>query len=181
MRSKYSRSIIWASRVLVPALSVLAVVTGPSLLASAQTSQSSTSIWVMNTGDRVGDSHLIKLTVDGQEQWQTQFGQSLAIGVDPRDGSVWAPELGDNQGNENQVVKLNAHGFVVHRARGYRTDIIGVDPNDGSVWVGLPNENQVAKLDADGVGLLRVSDFDFPSSIAVDPRDSSDWVADGGG
>jgi hypothetical protein len=133
----------------------------------------------MVTGTLVGGSHLIKMTPEGSELWRAQFGQSLAIGVDPRDGSVWAPELGDNQGNSNQVVKLNANGSVVLRVSGLRTEIIGVDPIDGSVLVGLPNENQIVKVDADGVELLRLSGFDAPYSITVDPRDSNVWIADG--
>lgn len=177
MFSKFSRYISWASRILVPTLSLIAVVTGPCSIASAQGSQSSTSVWVMNTGSRVGEFHLIKLTIDGQEQWRTQFGQSLAIGVDPRDGSVWAPELGADQRNKNQLVKLDFDGIAVRRVQGYRTGTVGVNANDGSVWVGLPNENQVAKLDADGLELFRVPGIDAPASIAVDSNDNSVWIA----
>jgi len=180
MLSKFSKGTIRASRVLIPTLSLLALITGPSLVASAQSSQSNTFVWVLNDGDRIGKDHLIKMTVGGEEQWRTQFGSGRAIGVDPRDGNVWASEGYVDQRNTNQLVKLNFDGIAVRRVQGYGSGAIGVNANDGGVWVRAPDGN-VAKLNADGLELLRVPGFDAPASIAVDPNDNSVWIADGGG
>jgi streptogramin lyase len=135
-----------------------------------------TFVWIMQ-GERQ-PSILTKLTSGGTMLWQLEpeFGQSLAIGIDPHDGSVWAPNL-----SNNELFKVDAFGKILFRIPGLEGDILNVDPNDGSVWFGGPNENQVVKLNADGVELFRVSGFDFPSSFVVDPYDSSVWVADGGG
>lgn len=137
-------------------------------------------IWVMDKGTSLNETYLVKMCSNGTKILKVQFGQSGAIGIDQRSGSVWAPELNDRGGiNVDQVVKIDAYGNIIRRYRGYRTSVIAVDPNNGSVWVGLPNEGQVVKLNSNGEIVLRVEGFSFPASIAVDPRDSSIWVADG--
>lgn len=134
--------------------------------------------WVMDRGTLLDETHLVKMCSNGTEILNVQFGQSEAIGVDPRSGSIWAPELNDrDRVNIDQVVNIDADGTIIGRYPGFRTSKIAVDPNDGSVWVGLPNEAQVVKLNSNGEILLRVAGYSSPASIAVDPRDSSIWVA----
>ncbi len=136
-------------------------------------------IWVMDAGEKINETHLIKMCPNGTKIVEIQFGQSGAIGIDPQHNSIWAPELNDNKRvNFDQVVKINSDGNVIKRFQGYRTSVIGVDPNDGSVWVGLPNEHQLVKLDSNGNLILKVNGFPGSASIAVDPRDGSVWVAD---
>uniref|UniRef100_A0A7S4I838 SMP-30/Gluconolactonase/LRE-like region domain-containing protein n=1 Tax=Odontella aurita TaxID=265563 RepID=A0A7S4I838_9STRA len=67
------------------------------------------------------------------------------------------------------------------RVENLRFGFLDVDPADGSVWIGLPNENEMVKLNSEGGLLFRVSGFEAPWSVAVDPNDGSVWVADGGG
>lgn len=136
-------------------------------------------IWVMDAGEEINETHLIKMCPNGTKIVEVQFGQSGAIGIDPQHNSIWAPELNDKKWvNFNQVVKVDSDGNIIKRFQGYRTSVIGVDPNDGSVWVGLPNEQQLVKIDSNGNPILKVNGFPGPASIAVDPRDSSIWVAD---
>jgi DNA-binding beta-propeller fold protein YncE len=136
-------------------------------------------IWVMDAGMLLNETHLVKMCPNGTRIIQVQFGQSGAIGVDPRSGSIWAPELNDmERANFDQVVNVDADGNIINRYQGYRTGVIAVDPNDGSVWVGLPNERQIMRLDSNGKRILQMAGFPAPASIAVDPRDSSVWIAD---
>lgn len=136
-------------------------------------------IWVMDAGVFLNETHLVKMCPNGTKIVQVQFGQSGAIGVDPRYGSIWAPELNDiGRVNFDQIVNLDADGNIINRYQGYRTGVIAVDPNDGSVWIGLPNEHQVVKIDSNGNRTLQIAGFPAPASIAVDPRNSSAWIAD---
>jgi DNA-binding beta-propeller fold protein YncE len=133
----------------------------------------------MDAGARLNQTHLIKMCPNGTKIVQVQFGQSGAIGVDPRYGSIWAPELNDMESvNYDQVVNIDADGNIINRYPGYRTGVLSVDPNDGSVWVGLPNEHQIVKLNSNGKRILQIAGFSAPASIAVDPHNSSVWIAD---
>jgi len=135
-------------------------------------------IWVIDEANVLNQTYLVKLCPNSTEKARLQFGQSGAVGVNPRDGTVWAPELNDADGvNYDQVVHVNTQGRVMQRVQGYRTSVLAVDPNDGSVWIALPNETQLLKLDPSGALILQVPDSDGPAAIAVDPRDSSIWVA----
>lgn len=138
-------------------------------------------IWILDQGKLLDQTYLIKMCPNGTRIINLQFGQSGAIGIDPRGGSIWAPELNDRESvNIDQVVQVSADGTIVDRYQGYRTGVLAVDPNDGSVWIGLPNENQIEKLNSTGERLLQIAGFPSPASIVVDPRDSSVWVADYG-
>lgn len=139
-------------------------------------------IWVMDKGESLDETLLVKMCSNGTRLLQVQFGQSGAIGIDPHDGSIWAPELNDAERlNFDQIVKIDNNGNVIKRIQGYRTSTLAVDPKDGSIWIGLPNEDQIVKLDSKGEKILSVSGFSAPASLSVDPRNSSVWVADGSG
>jgi hypothetical protein len=163
------------------AISVLAVPVA-CLIATALfllTSTPASYTWIVDVGERLNETYLVKMCPDGTRVVQVQFGQSGAIGVDPQSGSIWAPELNDiGSVNSDQVVKLDSAGNILDRYGGYRTSVIAVDPNNGSVWAGLDNERQVVKLDSNGKQVLQIVGFRAPESIAVDPRDSSVWIAD---
>jgi len=161
----------WSSSLIATLfITMLSLFAGPQV--AAQPKDSETSVWVMQ-GERI-PSVLTKLNTQGEMLWEFETGQSLAIGVDPRDGSVWVPNL-----NNNEIIKVDSSGNVLFQVPNLRGDILNVDPNDGSVWLGLPNTDQVAKLDDTGQEIFRVPDFDSPSSFVVDPNDSSVWIADG--
>lgn len=135
-------------------------------------------IWVVDRGEALDQTYLVKLCPNGSQVFRVRFGQSGAIGVDPRDGSAWAPELNDAAGvNFDQVVHVGADGRILQRVGGMRALVLAVDPRDGSPWVALPNEARIVKLDPAGAPLLSVPGSDGPASMAVDPRDGSLWVA----
>lgn len=135
-------------------------------------------IWVIDEGNALNQTYLVKLCPNGAEKVRLRFGQSGAIGVDPRDGTVWAPELNDvEEVIYDQIVHVDAHGRVMQRVEGYRTSILAVDPIEGDVWIALPNEAQLVKLAPSGAPVLQVPGSDGPAAIAVDPRDNSIWVA----
>jgi DNA-binding beta-propeller fold protein YncE len=158
---------------------VLLVALLPTIFLFFLSKISVTYIWVMDTGKLLNETYLVKMCPNGRIITQVQFGQSGAIGIDPRHNSVWAPELNDRKhANFDQIVKVDFSGNITNRFQGYRTSIIVVDPNNGNVWAGLPNEGQVVKLDSSGNPLLKIDGFPAPASIAVDPNDSSVWIAD---
>lgn len=135
-------------------------------------------IWVVDRGEALDQTYLVKLCPNGAQVFRVQFGQSGAVGVDPRDGSAWAPELNDAAGvNFDQVVHVGADGRILQRVGGMRALVLAVDPRDGSPWVALPNEARIVKLDPAGAPRLSVPGSDGPASMAVDPRDGSLWVA----
>jgi DNA-binding beta-propeller fold protein YncE len=116
---------------------------------------------------------------NGTRLLQVRFGQSGAIGIDPRTGVVWAPEMNDSEGvNEDQIVRVAQEGTILTRLQGYRTETLAVDPRDGSVWTALPNQGQLVKLNSNGEVLLGVPGFSTTGSITVDPRDGDIWVAE---
>jgi streptogramin lyase len=168
----YKRKIIIVSILIIIFLSILSV----ALYMLFNAPESFT--WVTNSGT-FDEARLVKMCPNGTKILQVPFGQVGAIGVDQQNGSVWTPELNDKERiNVDQVVKLDAEGNIINRYPGYRTSVLAVDPNNGNVWVGLPNEGQVVKLNINGEKTLQVEGFSSPSSIAIDPRDSSLWVAD---
>ena len=138
-------------------------------------------IWIMDQGKNLNEDYVIKMCPDGTRLAIIQFGSTDAIGVDPNTGIIWTTELKDKGNvNRDQVVRIDPNGNILNRYPGYRTYVFAVDPNDGSVWVGLGNENMVVKLDPEGEPILEVGGFQAPRSIAVNPIDSSVWIADNG-
>lgn len=136
-------------------------------------------IWLMDDGQYLNNDTLIKLCPDGTRLVEIQFGQSGAIGVDPNNGYLWAPELNDlGDVNKDQLVKYDMAGNLLARYQDYRTTKIAVDPNDGGIWVGLGNENRLVKLNPQGEIVLEAVGVQTPRSIAVNPTDGSLWVAD---
>ena len=150
-------------------ITILSIFTGPQV--AAQPKDSETFVWIMQ-GDRI-PSVVTKLNTQGAMLWEFETGQSLAIGVDPRDGSVWVPNL-----TNNEIIKLDSSGNVLFRVPDIRDDKTYVDPNDGSVWTTV---NGLTKLDDTGQELFVVPGLDPVYSLVVDSIDSSVWVAVGGG
>lgn len=136
-------------------------------------------VWVIDQGEKLDETYLVKMCPNGNRQVLVQFGQSGAIGIDPREGFVWTTELNTRESIfADQLVKISNDWSIIQRFTGFRTSVLAVDPNDGSIWVGLPNENEVVKLDSQGNFLVAVGGFSGPASIVVDPNDSSVWIAD---
>lgn len=162
---------------IILALIILVVLVASVALLSLLSTPAS-YIWVMDRGALLNETYLVKMCSNGTRILQVQFGQSEVLGVDQRDGSVWAPELNDLEGvNYDQIVHIAADGKIVKRCNGYRTGVIAIDSNTGSIWVGIAG--QIVKLNSNGESILRIAGFSFPDSIAVDPHDSSIWIADG--
>ncbi len=141
-------------------------------------------VWVMDEGNFLNETYLVKMCPDGTRLLEVQFGQSGAIGIDPIANVVWAPEMQDiDRINYDQIVKIDSNGNILNRFQGHRTSLLAVDPNDGSVWTSNPeiepSKELIAKVDSNGKIILRVGGFSSVSAIALDPRDGSVWVADG--
>ena len=142
-------------------------------------------VWVMDVGDLKNEFYLVKMCPTGRELFRIQFGQSAAIGIDPRENVVWATEMGDVDNiHYNQVVKVDNQGKVIDRFQGYGSPILAVDPNDGSVWIstwnGVEPRTLLTKIASNGKLIRIVDGFYQLYSIALDPRDGSIWAADGG-
>jgi DNA-binding beta-propeller fold protein YncE len=142
-------------------------------------------VWVMDVGDLKNEFHLVKMCPTGKQLLRIQFGQSEAIGIDPRENIVWATEIGDvDEIHYNQVVKVDSLGNVLDRFQGYGSPVLAVDPNDGSVWVSawsaVESEGLLTKIASNGKLIRKVGGFYTLYSIALDPRDGSIWAADGG-
>ncbi len=143
-------------------------------------------VWVMDEGDLLNQTHLIKMCSNGRRLWDIQFGQSGQIGYDPIRDILWAPEMNDlDRIHYDQVVKLDGDGHLVDRFQGYRTNILAVDPNNGNVWVQksamIPNQAAdalITKIDPNGKFLF--SKMGQLSSgiwtITLDPRDGTVWI-----
>jgi streptogramin lyase len=141
-------------------------------------------VWVMDAGDMLNETHLIKLCPTGKRLLQTQFGQSGGIGIDLKRNIIWAAELNDlDQIHYDQVVQVDAEGRIIDRFQGYRINVLAVDPDDGSVWVNAwdadGQRTLMKKLASNGKPLRRVDGFSQVYSVAINPLDSSLWVADG--
>jgi len=168
-----------ASPVLIFALCFLSVVMLYSI------GRPASYIWVMDVGDLKNEFYLVKMCPTGKQLLRIQFGQSEAIGIDPRENIVWAPEIGDvDDIHYNQVVKVDRLGNVIDRFQGYGSPVLAVDPNDGSVWVSswsaVESEGLLTKIAPNGKLIRKVGGFNTLYSIALDPRDGSIWAADGG-
>ena len=168
-----------ASPVLIFALCFLSVVMLYSI------GRPASYIWVMDAGDLKNEFYLVKMCPTGKQLLRIQFGQSEAIGIDPRENIVWAPEIGDvDDIHYNQVVKVDSRGNVIDRFQGYGSPVLAVDPNDGSVWVSswsaVESEGLLTKIAPNGKLIRKVGGFNTLYSIALDPRDGSIWAADGG-
>jgi streptogramin lyase len=142
------------------------------------------SIWVMDAGNVLNETHLVKLCPGGQQLSQMQFGQSGGFGIDPARDILWAPELGDvDQIHYNEIVQLDNRANLIDRFQGYRADRLAVDPRDGSVWVNAwistEQRTRLIKLAPNGKPLRAAEGFSQVYSLALDPRDGSLWVADG--
>lgn len=142
-------------------------------------------VWVMDRGDLKNEFYLVKMCPNGKPLFRIQFGQSEAIGFDPRANIVWATEMGDVDNiHYDQVVKVDSQGNVIDRFQGYRSLILAVDPNDESVWVSTWNTMEqralLTKIASNGKFIRQVEGFYLIYSIALDPRDGSIWAADGG-
>jgi DNA-binding beta-propeller fold protein YncE len=141
-------------------------------------------VWVMDAGDVLNETHLIKMCPTGKRLLQTQFGQSGGIGIDLERNILWAPELNYlNQIYYDQVVQVDQEGKIIDRFQGYRMNVLAVDPADGSIWVNAwdayGQRTLMTKLASNGKLLRRVEGFSQVYSVAINPRDSSLWVADG--
>ena len=168
-----------ASPVLIFALCFLSVVMLYSI------GRPASYIWVMDVGDLKNEFYLVRMCPTGKQLLRIQFGQSEAIGIDPRENIVWAPEIGDvDDIHYNQVVKVDRLGNVIDRFQGYGSPVLAVDPNDGSVWVSswsaVESEGLLTKIAPNGKLIRKVDGFNTLYSIALDPRDGSIWAADGG-
>jgi DNA-binding beta-propeller fold protein YncE len=142
-------------------------------------------LWVMDRGDLKNKFYLVKMCPTGKPLLRIQFGQSEAIGFDPRENIVWATEMGDVDNiHYDQVVKVDSQGNVIDRFQGYGSPVLAVDPNDGSVWVSMWNASEaralLTKIASNGKLIRKVDGFYMLYSIALDPRDGSIWAADGG-
>ena len=152
------------------AIIILAVlITSMALLSLS--SMPASYVWVMDKGARLNQTYLVKMCSSGKRILEVPFEWSTVLGVDQRDGSVWAPE----SNGVDQIVHIDANGKILNRYIGYRTHVIAFDSNSGSLWVG---SGPIVKLNSNGES-LRNTGFFYAQSIAVDPRDGSIWIADG--
>ena len=142
-------------------------------------------IWLMDAGEFKNETYLMKMCPTGERLFKIQFGQSGEIDIDPGSHIVWAAEMGDvDQIHTDEVVQIDQEGNILDRFQGYSSPILAVDINDGSVWVSvwhaLEQRAFITKIASNGKFIRSVGGFYLPAAIALDPRDSSIWVADSG-
>ncbi|MBE7535542.1 MAG: hypothetical protein HS124_07410 [Anaerolineales bacterium] len=144
-------------------------------------------IWVMDLGDQLNKTYLVKMCPNGKRLWRVQFGQSGQIAYDPNQNAVWAPELGDiGDLHYDQLVKLDQDGRVEDRIQGYRTRTLAVDPRDSRLWtqklIAPPGQSQydhlLAQLAPNGKflssrrGIIPMGIW----SLSLDLRNGTVWI-----
>jgi len=165
-------------------LMIFLIISFSFILALYQIGRPTSYVWVMDAGDMMNETQLVKMCPTGKRLLQTQFGQSGGIGIDLKRNIIWAPELNDlDQIHYDQVVQVDAKGRILDRFQGYRITVLAVDPADGSAWVNTwdtdGQRTLMKKLAPNGKPLRRVEGFSQVYSVAINPLDSSLWVADG--
>jgi hypothetical protein len=122
---------------------------------------------------------LVHVAADGEELWRGEPveipGHLHDVAVSPTDGSCWV----GTGGYENELVHLAADGTELWRTA-VLARYVSVNPVDGSVWAssGGADAPWVSHVAADGTILWQSDRFAHPSTVAVDPGDSSVWLRD---
>jgi hypothetical protein len=107
----------------------------PTVTANSTTLTPQTFLWVIESGERLGNFYLVKRSADeGLELWRTQFQQAQGIAIDPHDGSVWT--IAGTSQFETSLVKVDTNGNIIQQLPGF-DGVFALDPNDGSLWVSL--------------------------------------------
>ncbi len=138
------------------------------------------SCWVVDDAFVSGVAGaLVHLAADGEELWRGEPvgipGHLHDVAVSPTDGSCWV----GTDGYENELVHLAADGTELWRTV-VLARYVSVDSVDGSVWAssGGADAPWVSHVAADGTILWQSDRFAHPSTVAVDPGDSSVWLGD---
>lgn len=141
-------------------------------------------VWVMDWDSPSNIGHVIKMCPNGHRLLQVQLGVTGGIGIDPRDGTIWAPKFYEQGTVLDQVVKIGADGTILNRYSGYRAGTVAaMDPKDGGAWfiVWIADTGHLVKFNSQGKPIANIGNFEYPypSSMAINPLDDSIWVADG--
>ncbi|MDP1852897.1 MAG: hypothetical protein Q8L26_01620 [Candidatus Omnitrophota bacterium] len=134
-------------------------------------------VWVVDFKDGT-NAEVIKFNADSGIELSRKggFKQSKDLTRDPRDGSIWVIDTGNNQ-----IVRLSSDGSTeLARLSGFAYPHHGsLNIADESFWVADEKHSEVVKLSADGKSeLLRISGFNLPHDIEVSSYDGSVWVLD---
>jgi len=154
------------------------------------------NVWVSD----VNDDRVFELDPDGKPLREIALLSPLGIGIDPNSGTVWTSILLNQTTFPRAVIKLDPNtGEELVRVTGFSRSVaaISVAPS-GRVWIADRFNSEVVVLfgtneelngyDASapsGPHHLRLSGFEEPEDIAIDPGNSSrggesTWVADSG-
>jgi DNA-binding beta-propeller fold protein YncE len=140
-------------------------------------------VWVMDLGQNLDQTRLIKMCTNGKHLWEMPFGQSGAIGYDPNENVIWAPELNDKDHiYYDQLVKINTEGNAIDRIQGYRSSVLAVDPNNGNIWTtrsaGSLGYSGIVKLAPNGKWLLGkvISPSWLIYTLGLNSHDGSIWI-----
>ncbi|NWH05408.1 PKD domain-containing protein [Desulfobacter latus] len=151
------------------------------------------TIWIADSSDH----KVYRMSgFDGSQKIEINGMQPYAVCVDPRDGSAWVADYGNNR-----VVKLSpaiADGYTVDTDTGShlvvngfsRPQWISVNPATGTIWVADTGDGSVVRLSADITDGYDISTdvgshtdksgFNSPYSVSVNGADGTVWVADYG-
>ena len=150
-------------------------------------------VWVSD----VNNNRVFELDPDGKPLREITLLSPFGIGIDPNSGTVWTSILLNQVTSPRAVIKLDPNtGEELVRVTGFSRFVsaISVAPS-GRVWIADRFNNEVVVLfgtdeelngyDAStpsGPHHMRLSGFDEPLDIAIDPENSgggeSTWVAD---
>ncbi len=148
--------------------------------ALAEDDNKSGAVWVLDLKDgNIAD--VVKVSVDGNIEFSRKGGFKRAkdLEIDPRDGSIWVTDTGNNQ-----IVKLSSDGKTELARVGSldRPLHACVSPTDGVLWIADEGRYEVLKVSSGGrKELLKLTGFTKPHDIEASLYDGSVWLLDSEG
>ena len=99
------------------------------------------------------------------EQTIPGFQGPVGVAVDAKRGRIWVADA-----VAGQLVAFDRSGTLQFRVSGLPSvREISVEPESGDVWAVLPDQSVIVRVSTDGLVVRRLSGFDQPLGVAVDP------------